>query len=110
MPARISGNEKYLVVKKSEVQERLGYFHRNPNLCDGIQVVQGLELPDAVVIRRQDLLAAGQFDLYADQIALCRRVLIESGAFEAASQLEVQESYFRDQAALAKVEGKKLPD
>jgi hypothetical protein len=70
--------------------------------------VTGEPVPDAVVIRRQDVFAPPALDAYANAIT----VVIESGclAIEDRRRLQGVADYFHDQAAKSWSEQRKLPD
>lgn len=88
------GNDKYYVFKKSD----------QISVTDGyVTFATDAELPDAVVIRRQDLFASPCLATYANMIALVARRVEDP-------ELLAIADYFEDQAQLAAEEGRKYPD
>jgi hypothetical protein len=65
------------------------------------------ELPDAVVIRRQDLFASPCLATYASMISMVAK---SHGDPEVAKELMAIADYFEEEAQLAAEEGWKLPD
>ena len=91
-------NEKYMIFKRSD----------NIAITDGyVTFSTDAELPDGVVIRRQDLFAAPALDTYASMIAMVADNISDP---DTAAELLAIADYFADQARLAHEEGKKLPD
>jgi hypothetical protein len=91
-------NDKYYVFKRSD----------NIAITDGyVTFATDAELPDGVVIRRQDLFAAPALDTYASMIAMVAHNVSDP---ELGKELLAIADYFADQARLAHEEGKKLPD
>jgi hypothetical protein len=90
--------KKYITFKQSDWQE-----HKPFNW-------QLEEINDAVVLRRQDFLAAPLLQLYAETLKMTQKILIESGEIEAAQALEPSLIYFLEQASKARKEARKLPD
>lgn len=91
-------NEKYVVFKRDDVIK----------VTDGyVTFSTEAELPDAVVIRRQDLFAAPALDTYASMIAMVAGNVSDP---EVGKELLAIADYFEDQAQLAAAEGYKLPD
>ena len=91
-------NEKYFVAKREDsllVTE--GY----------VTFMETAELPDAVVIRRQDLFASPCLATYASMISLVAKNTSDP---DTAKELLAIADYFEDQAQLAAAEGFKLPD
>jgi hypothetical protein len=91
-------NEKYVVFKRAEFMATVGKLGAR---------YEGLELPDAVVMRRQDLFASPCLATYAQMIALVAKNHPDQ---EQAKRLMAVADYFEDQAQLAAEEGYKLPD
>lgn len=65
------------------------------------------ELPDAVVIRRQDYFASPAFATYAAMIAIAIKLSVDP---EISARLQQVADYFERQAQLAADEGWKFPD
>jgi hypothetical protein len=87
-------NDKYYVFKRSD----------NIAITDGyVTFATDAELPDGVVIRRQDLFAAPCLATYANMIALVAKRVEDP-------ELLAIADYFEDQARLAAEEGHKYPD
>lgn len=87
-------NDKYYVFKRSD----------NIAVTDGyVTFATDAELPDGVVIRRQDLFAAPCLATYANMIALVAKRVEDP-------ELLAIADYFEDQARLAAEEGHKYPD
>lgn len=81
---------------------------------DVIRVAEGYvtfpikaELPDAVVIRRQDFFASPALAGYAASIAIAIRLTMDP---EVCARLQDVADYFQRQSELAADEGFKLPD
>jgi hypothetical protein len=96
---------KYIVFKQEE-------FDRWANgLGERDMERMPLGLPDAVVIRRQDVFAPPALDAYANAIQVVIETLCNgakpSGRTE---QLQAIADYFHDQAAKSWTEQRKLPD
>jgi hypothetical protein len=66
-----------------------------------------LALPDAVVIRRQDLFAGPALHSYASSISIASKLNADP---DLTKGLQGVADYFHDQAVLADEEGWKLPD
>lgn len=62
-------NEKYLVVKEAKIAELEEQFKLNPHFHEFIEVLRRYCVDDAVVIRTQDVFAAGGLSAYEHQIA-----------------------------------------
>ena len=91
-------NDKYWVFKKEDaILVTEGY----------VTFMETAELPDGVVIRRQDLFASPCLATYASMIALVARNITDTA--QAAELLAIAD-YFEDQAKMAADEGRKLPD
>jgi len=91
-------NEKYYVFPRSaEISVTDGY----------VTFATDAELPDGVVIRRQDLFASPCLATYASMIAMVAK---SHGDPEVGKELQAIADYFEDQAQLAAAEGWKLPD
>jgi hypothetical protein len=91
-------NEKYWVFKRDEALA----------VTDGyVTFPDDAELPDAVVIRRQDLFASPCLATYASMISLVAK---NHGDPDVAKELLAIADYFEDQAQHAAAEGYKLPD
>lgn len=100
-------NEKYIVFKRED-WDRL--------LKENAEVNEptdwgwgGLEVHDAVVIRRQDVFAPAGLNAYAHSIAIAVNI-IKAMAPELADSLQRSADYFHEQAELAMDEAHKLPD
>jgi hypothetical protein len=94
-------NEKYIVFKRREFMQTVGDI-------DGLtERYEGLEVPDAVVIRRQDKFASPCLATYASMIALVAQNISDTNV---GKELLAIADYFEDQAQLAAAEGYKLPD
>lgn len=65
------------------------------------------ELPDAVVIRRQDLIASPALATYASMIACAIKLSMDPAV---SAQLQQVADYFQRQSELAADEGYKFPD
>jgi hypothetical protein len=91
-------DEKYIVFKRSEFMQTVGGLGAR---------YEGLEIPDAVVIRRQDKFASPCLATYASMIALVAQNISDA---DQGKELMAIADYFEDQAQLAAAEGYKLPD
>jgi hypothetical protein len=100
---------KYVVMKASEFWNLLGFAMRvGPGNWDEIDgAAAQATLTDAVVIRRQDLLAAPALATYADCIGLVSKTTNDK---DLQAQLTRVADYFQQQAHLAADEGYKWPD
>lgn len=77
-------------------------------VTDGyITFKEGDEIPDAVVIRRQDYFASPALSAYADMIAIAIKLLDEDNGRRA--ELLAIADYFRRQSELAADEGWRTP-
>ena len=94
-------NEKYIVLRKDRLPE--GYLAVLGSNDSTHIVVSDAVVPDAVVIRRQDLFASPCLATYANMIALVARRVEDP-------ELLAIADYFEDQAQLAAEEGRKYPD
>ena len=91
-------NEKYATFKRDDLIA----------VTDGyVTFKTDAELPDAVVIRRQDLFASPCLATYANMIALVAK---NHPDIKVSQDLLAIADYFEDQARLAAEEGYKLPD
>ena len=91
-------NDKYMVFKRSD----------NIAVTDGyVTFATDAELPDGVVIRRQDLFASPCLATYASMISLVAK---NHPDITVSQELLAIADYFEDQAQLAAEEGWKLPD
>lgn len=116
--------EKYLVFKKSRFFEMMGFLALPPwrDPATGEMIGQAMDsaglaqdvlrevethrVPDAVVIRRQDLFAGPALDAYSSMIALVAKTTDP----DLKESLTKVADYFQDQARLAHEEGFKFPD
>jgi hypothetical protein len=94
-------DEKYVTFKRDEFLKVLGALPGYQEHAHN--AFQEAELPDAVVIRRQDLFAAPCLATYANMIALVAKRVEDP-------ELLAIADYFEDQARLAAEEGHKYPD
>ena len=118
-------DEKYIVFKKAEFFQMMGQLALPPyedphtggqvgsdwdcapisqRILDAATIVS---LPDAVVIRRQDFLAAPALATYADCLGLVSKTTEDE---ELQKRLLAVADYFHQQAQLAAEEGHKWPD
>lgn len=112
-------DEKYIVIKRSDWDNIL-IREANPSL-DGnvgriLNDVASAQVPDAVVIRRQDIFAPPALDSYANGITLALEVLSEAdgGAdiydAEIPKRLREIADYFHEQAQASWNTVRKVPD
>jgi hypothetical protein len=94
----IINEEKYITFKRSVFRETL--------TRELIARYEGLEIPDAVVIRRQDKFASPCLLTYAAMISMVAENCPEKDIKE---QLQAIADYFHHQGVLAGEEGWKLP-
>lgn len=117
-------HEKYVVFKKHQFFEMMGYLalppwrdeHTGdlvgtdldsaPLAAEIIKTVEASRLKDAVVIRRQDYFAGPALATYASMIALAAK----TADAEVRTSIMKVADYFEDQAQLAAEEGWKFPD
>lgn len=119
-----SSDDKYITFRRSEFYEMMGELALPPwkdpkgsmmgtdwdcaRIAEVIkQRTDGIELVDAVVIRRQDLFASPCLVTYASMISLVASNISDKAQ---AKGLQRIADYFEDQANLAAAEGYKLPD
>ena len=98
-------NEKYVVFKREDFEEARKYLRGRSILPE--------EVPDAVVIRRQDVFAAPAFRIYSNGIAASLAVaakLVTPGLTLHDTGLERIARYFEQQAELSEQEQRKVPD
>lgn len=122
---------KYIVFKRNEFYEMMGLLGLPPYygttesghneiagktwdsapIAEKIQVMaESVALPDAVVIRRQDVFAAPALEAYANAI-LCAMALAKGSSLEGASIAGLQDiaDYFHEQAEKSYGEMRKVP-
>lgn len=117
--------DKYITFKREDFMKMMGHLGLPPWMdpksgdlvgsdwdaavfADMItSAVETIELPDAVVIRRQDKFASPCLATYASMIAL---VAQNTSNADQGHELMRIADYFEDQAQLAAAEGFKLPD
>ena len=104
---------RYIVFKRSDFYQLLGYLLSEASLAgtqyvlpSALDEVEKIYLRDAVVIRRQDYLAAPALATYASVIGLATH--LTTG--EVKDRLLAVADYFQQQSELAAEEGWKLPD
>jgi len=102
---------KYIVFKREEFNGLLGIWMSRMGLDIELDErtmneAHQAALPDAVVIRRQDLFAGPALHSYASSIAIASKLSDGQGR----SALQPIADYFHEQAVLADDEGWKLPD
>ena len=118
-------DEKYIVFRREEFFQMMGQLalppYQDPHtgdqvggdwdcapIADNIQSTADIiSLRDAVVIRRQDYLAAPALATYADCIGLVSKTTEDE---ELQKRLLAVADYFHQQAQLAAEEGHKWPD
>jgi hypothetical protein len=94
-------NDKYVTFKREDFYTFLRTVPAHQQMIfDG---VGELELPDAVIIRRQDLFASPCLATYASMISMVAKGVGDP-------ELLAIADYFEDQARLAAEEGRKYPD
>jgi hypothetical protein len=100
-------DEKYIVFKRAEFMEWMGFLSTQGPNTYAVPVLHAdavsLSLPDAVVIRRQDLFASPALATYASCISMVAKTT-KNG------ELQTVADYFQRQSELAADEGWKLPD
>ncbi len=103
-------NDKYITFARDEEWERFTRDTSRANLMPA-------EIPDAVIIRRQDVFAGPAFDSYANIIlASIETIRYSAGTMtndildRQLAQLQRAADYFHEQAELAAHSHKKLPD
>src|SRR5262245_41630436 len=117
-------DEKYVVFKTAELKEWATKFHEgmrravygDPNAADGIPSLMDLALPDATVIRAQDIFAGPGLTAYANGIMVAVMAMkaerSEAGYNDKVTDsLERIADYFHQRAEEAwETEYKKIPD
>jgi hypothetical protein len=113
--------DKYITFKRNEFLEFLGEHALPPGsgapadtdcapIADRLlKGIDGIELHDAVVIRRQDLFAGPALHGYANSIAIAAKLLYEVDR-DTSLRLRRIADYFSEQAVLADDDAEKLPD
>jgi hypothetical protein len=99
-------DEKYIVFKRDEFFQWMGELSVSPRLMKAPLLREDAldhALPDAVVIRRQDLFASPALATYASCISMVAKTT-KNG------ELQTVADYFQRQSELAADEGWKLPD
>lgn len=106
----VDSDRKYIVFKREEFMQWLGLVStQSPKLLKAPLLAEDasdISLPDAVVIRRQDLFASPALATYSACIAIALR----TAEPEVKAQLQQVADYFQRQSELAADEGWKLPD
>jgi hypothetical protein len=98
--------DKYIVFKREDFEPWLYRMNAVDVVpLDGTPVPHAL--PDAVVIRRQDLFAGPALHSYSNNMAMAARMVAEG---DEQKRLLGIADYFHEQAVLADAEGWKLPD
>ena len=102
-------DDKYVVMKKEDFWLLLGYVN-NGRLSDidMIEEAAANMLHDAVVIRRQDYIAAPALSAYANLIGLSALVMADNDPVTGAQMMRVAD-YFSRQSEMAADEGRKWP-
>lgn len=95
-------DEKYVVFDRHSFSLWLGK-HASRSQLDGLE-----EIPDSVVIRRQDMFAPPALHTYANSLAIAARLADATSG--QAKQLQRIADYFHEQAVAAEAEAYKLPD
>ena len=96
--------DKYVVFKRQELKELLGGLLHPGRVLD-----YDIELKDAVVIRKQDRMAAGALYAYATACWLTADVLLEVGKTKEAEELTEIGNFFNEQYEEARNINTKLP-
>jgi len=101
----MAANDKYIVFNREEFQKFLrdNFEFLNPHMFDGFDEI---EIPDAVVIRRQDKFASPCLLTYASMITL---VAEEHPNKKIKAELQTVADYFHEQGVASGEEGWKLP-
>ena len=117
-------NDKYIVIKREHLDNILIELSSrvHPGWSDVVNRILEGELPDAVVIRRQDIFAPPALDAYANGIRVAVIALGEGVALldgfpdtrqeinELRERLDAKADYFHGQAVLSWGAVRKLPD
>ena len=91
-------DDKYIVFRREDHEDSSGIYYNVEK-----------SIPDAVVIRRQDVFAGPALHSYSHTIALAAK-LISGYNQETSQHLREVADYFHEQAVLADAEGFKVPD
>jgi hypothetical protein len=98
--------DKYITFKRDDWDD---FVTNSTDIAPGAgeNFAQLRSLPDAVVIRRQDLFAGPALHAYSASIAIASKLNSDP---ELTKSLRNVADYFHEQAVLADAEGWKLPD
>lgn len=103
-------NAKYLVVKKSDLEVLKGHFQQNPNYLAAFKIIEAQELPDAEVIRWQDIASPQMFHHYSGVIlTLIELAKIYDLPLDIPN-LQAISDHFHDAAVGAEEADHKIPD
>lgn len=106
---------KYKVFKTETIDELLLAFSKRltPEVGEALNNLLSAEIPDAVVIRRQDVFAPPALDAYANAILTGVEIAKHSGADidnERVAALSEVATFFHEQAVLSWNTNRKFPD
>lgn len=106
-------DDKYIVIKRSDLAELHERFVRNPNYIEAFNIIEEAAIDDGVVIRRQDVFAPPALECYANGIQVAIEV---AGRTDEAihnrfpQRMQRIADYFHQQAAASWEQPRKLPD
>jgi hypothetical protein len=102
---------KYITFRREDFFQLIGLwtvkYMRSVEIPELVKDLEDLELPDAVVIRRQDRFASPCLLTYAAMISIVAENYPDEEKYR---ELQVIADYFHQQGVLAGEEGFKLPD
>lgn len=104
-------NGKYVVFKSEDLDRLLLAFKDKltPEVGEALNNLVGSALPDAVVIRRQDVFAPPALDAYANSIMAALEIVNTLGNGVPVGLRDIAD-YFHEQAALSWQADRKIPD
>lgn len=99
-------DEKYIVFKRADYDRVLLTFAAGRG---ELAMLGEIEVPDAVVMRRQDVFSPPALDAYANGIQVALTICKAVGV-EAPEGLQEKADYFHEQSAEAWLTERKIPD
>lgn len=105
-------DDKYIVFKRPDFEKLLVDLagSLSPEVGNALNNFVSGEVPDAVVIRRQDVFAPPALDSYANSITVAMQLVPETGEPGIKERLSAIADYFHDQAEQSWHTDRKLPD
>lgn len=101
-------DSKYLVIKKSDIEEWAKKYELNAPFIDALAELEKLEVPDACVLRCQDIFVPPALDAYVSGIRIALS-LSETQRGPVKERLEDIADYFHQRAMAAWHLRRRLP-